>query len=237
VNGVYRSVPDRHRLVPRERDPVTGRRTRTRDEKHERRARRPRSRLVVAAAIAAVVVVTAAAVTLAVVLPGSDDDAATRPESGGEAAPTTATDLTGVTPSSVADPPATAITLQYSGGNLTRAICTDLLGGSCTYPWQGQTEYDPLTVRCTPQGCTVTLFETHELGGGLDATGAAPAGDGCEPTVWTLSLDAVGTAVTHGIEHPARLVGTVTQFRPPEVLAAVNCLGGDEEYVYDATPP
>lgn len=132
---------------------------------------------------------------------------------------------------------ATAISLSYSGGALTQNECTDASGGGeCS---RLNTPFVPLTVRCTPEGCTVYNFDGAgvALRGPVTLSGTtSTAEDGCQETTWTLNLVPSGEATTEGIRHPARLTGQGRTSRPAEVLATINCLGAAETFSYDATP-
>jgi hypothetical protein len=251
VKQVYRSVPDPARLLARERDPGSGRRLLTRQDKGQQRAlqsaarRRPRSWAV--AVIAVVAVVGLAGVAIATRGSGSDDEVAgsgataARDGVGAAAAGTgdegAGGEGTGAGPTTTAtDPPATAISLTYAGGTATRQDCTDLLGqGDCATVEYN--EFDPLAVRCTPEGCQVTFIgQPVDLAGGVATSGTAPHAPGCGTQQWTLDLRAVGTTTTRGIEHPARLVGRATTEAPASVTPTLNCLGRSEVYEYDAAP-
>jgi hypothetical protein len=243
MNDVYGEVSDWRRLLPRERDVITGRRSGHRDDKHHQeqspgrsrsmghrtRRRLPRAGLALVAALA---LGTVGALGARAWLSGDGPSATTaRPSSS----------PTGTVP--VAPPPslsgtaATAILVEYSGGELVRHECSDASGGgACVYY---DDDYEPLVVRCTPSGCTLRYVAgtTGSLAGPLTLSGTTnAAAEGCEETRWTLELTPVGEAVTEGIRHPARLVGTATASRPAEVLPNVNCLGAEDVYRYDATP-
>jgi len=257
VNDVYGDVPDWRRLVPRERDVVTGRLTGQRDDKrrndHQDQPQHDASSqvaghavrsfsvpAVIATVVAVLAVVGVAGVLGARAIGGGDDDtsargpgATSRPDVGGSGAGGGGTPGASAT---VAPPAAaTAITLEYSGGKLTVDRCTDLSGkGKCDrFP----NDYDPLTVRCTAEGCTVYYVKEGPLTGPLTMSGTTKAlTNGCQQTSWDISLTPVGEAVTEGIRHPARLVGVAHTSRVAEMLPSVNCLGAEQTYVFDATP-
>ncbi|MDN5767203.1 MAG: hypothetical protein L0H96_09340 [Humibacillus sp.] len=135
------------------------------------------------------------------------------------------------------EPPATAIRLDYSGGKLARRECSDPSGSDACVYFNGA--WDPLTARCTDAGCSIYVFDgvARPIDAPLSSSGDQPnLGKGCAPTHWTLKLTPVGKAVTEGITHPARLIGTVTASRPAESVPGNNCLGAEEAYRYDATP-
>ncbi|GAA4114593.1 hypothetical protein GCM10022415_10610 [Knoellia locipacati] len=275
MNDVYGDVPDWRRLVPRERDVVTGRLTGQRDDKrHDDQhdadsdglsqqgvstSGRSLATLSSSASVPAVIAVVVAVVAVVGVggllgaraLGGSGDDAGRTstgaagvptpgapgaPGAGSTGGPGGATGPAGGASATVAPPAAaTAITLEYSGGKLTVDRCTDLSGkGKCTkFP----DDYDPLTVRCTADGCTVYYIKEGPLTGPLTMAGRTKAiTDGCQQTSWDIRLTPVGEAVTEGIRHPARLVGVAHTSRVPEMFPTVNCLGAEQTYVYDATP-
>lgn len=225
-------------LLPRERDAVSGRLTARRDDKRREQDRsaqpdargsrfRPSSRWVVAGSIALVLLVTAGSFALAGRGPGASTGAPT------VAGSTTSTSAPSSTSS---EEPATAILLEYTGGKITRNECSDASGkGKCQYY---DTPWDPLTVRCTAQGCilymfgrTVAVDKPANLSGEARSPVAA-----CQPTRWTVKLTPVGESVTEGLRHPASLVGTATASRPAEVVPGWNCLGGEQAYRYDAAP-
>lgn len=241
MRDVYREVSDWRRLLPRERDVVTGRRTGFRDDKgqEERSPRQERSTrgrswggLPFAGVVVIGVIALAAlgALVARAVLAGEGSSA---PADSPSLASTTSAAPT-PSPSSTA---ATAILLEYSGGKLVRHECSDASGGgACTYY---DDDYEPLVVRCTPSACVLRYIAgtTGSVAGPLSLSGMTDsAEDGCEETRWTLELTPVGEAVTEGIRHPARLVGTATASRPAEELPGVNCLGAEDVYRYDATP-
>ena len=237
MKGAYGSVPEPARLLLRERDAVSGRRTGGRDEKGRRRVqeshppRWPVSRVLVAVGLAAMplallgfVVATRGA--------GDGEDVATpnvteTPDR--DPGPPVTTPPT--------DPPATAIALSYSGGTLSRRVCTNLEGGPCE---TSSSDFDPLAVRCTAQRCTVDDFGevAVPLVPGLSRSGTLlnTRFPECPPLFWTLTLEPVGRAVTRGIGHPARLVGTAATVTVPSSTPGSNCLGAEEEYTYDAVP-
>ncbi len=228
MKQVYRDLADPGRLLARERDVVTGRRTALRDDKGrrgEQQAPRIAPRTWVASALAAVVVVAGGFVGARELL--APDDVALPAPTAATSAPATSAPPT--------EAPATAILLDYAGGELVRHECSDATGdGECAYY---PDDYTPLPVRCTADGCTVYSIEDGPIDAPLRRSGTVPAADGrCEPTAWTLDLAPVGEATTEGIRHPARIVGTVTKSRPAEDLGDVNCLGAEDEYRYDATP-
>lgn len=242
MNGVYRSIADRDRLLRKERDPVTGRLVRTRDQKGRQAGGSDivppparRSRFVIAAAVAVLVLVAMAGVAAAVhARRDSRDGADQRSAENRSAAPRTTAGSQGTT--AVTDPPATAISLTYTGGTFTRRVCTDLLSPGACVPTS--TGFDPLPVRCTPQQCQVTIFgQTVPLTATTNATGAFPyAGPQCGTAPWSVELRAVGSKVTRGIKHPARLVGQGTLTGQAQVLPDADCIGADEAYQYDAAP-
>ncbi|CAN7278716.1 hypothetical protein [Knoellia sp. LjRoot47] len=276
MNDVYGDVPDWRRLVPRERDVVTGRLTGQRDDKrhddqdqhdadtHGSSQHAPTMSgrsfaslstsasvpAVIATAVAVLAIVVAGGVLGARALGGAGDAA---PASAGTAGVLTpgatggpetgatggAGDVTGSPgAASATDAPAavaSAITLEYSGGKLTVDRCTDLSGkGECDkFP----NDYDPLTVRCTVDGCTVYYVREGPLTGPLTMSGKTNgATEGCQETSWDISITPVGEAVTEGIRHPARIVGVAHTSRVAEQLPTVNCLGAEQTYVFDATP-
>lgn len=233
------------RLIARERDAVTGRLTARREDKRQDsdRSTQPSSggdavfarstRAWWAAGAAAAVVALFVAGAVAVAGRGPDDRSvavrSAAADSGGTSGP--------VAPSSGAPPvpPASAIALEYSGGARTRYECSDVTGGgSCAHI---DASFDPLSVRCTADGCTLYFFgKSAPLGSSLTLTGDVPAKLGCQPTRWSIQLKPVGGAVTEGIRHPERLVGTASAARPAEQFPGVNCLGADEAYRYEAVP-
>lgn len=229
MKQVYRDLVDPGRLLARERDVATGRRTAGREDKGRRGERQHAPRIPARSwaglALAAVVVV-AGGVVGAQALLAPDDVALPSPTAG------TVTPVTSAPPT---DAPATAILLDYAGGELVRHECSDAAGGGgCAYY---PDDYTPLPVRCTADGCTVYSIEEGPIDGPLRRSGKVPAADDrCKPTVWTIDLAPVGEATTDGIRHPARIVGTVTKSRIAEDLGDVNCLGAVDEYRYDATP-
>lgn len=231
MKGVYRDVPSLRRLLPRERDAVTGRLTGSRDDKGRRddagRTRRPRGRTAGIVAAAAVVLVGGGVAARALFTEGD------RAPSTVTGSPTSSSDpVPTPTPS---DAPATAISLEYAGGSLVRQECSDPTGnGACSYfPDPGS-----ISLYCTADGCTLYHYGTGPIDGPLRLAGTTQAlTDGCQETSWTLDLRPSGTSSTEGVSHPARIVGTVTAVRPAEVLPdGTNCLGAVQEYRYDATP-
>lgn len=228
-------------LLPRERDAVSGRLTARRDDKRreqERSARRDThgsraawsSRWWVAGFIALVLLVAAGSFALA----GRGPQASTTaPPVVGPAASTAAPSVS----SAPTEAAATAILLEYRGGELTRNECSDASGnGECTY---FETVYDPLTVRCTAQGCIASVFGGRPVAADQPASvsGEIPAPEAvCKPTRWTIELTPVGESVTEGLRHPARLIGTATVSRPAELVGGFSCLGAEEAYRYDAAP-
>lgn len=228
-------------LLPRERDAVSGRLTARRDDKRReqdqsagrdaRGSRVARSgRWWVAGSIALVLLVTAGSFALA----GRGPQA---PTTAPPAAGPTASASSSSVSSAPSQEPATAILLEYTGGELTRKECSDASGnGGCDY---FDTAYDPLRVRCTAQGCLAYLFDARTVAVDQSASvsGEVPAPEAaCKPTRWTVTLTPVGESVTEGLRHPARLVGTVTVSRPAEVVKGFSCLGAEEAYRYDAAP-
>jgi hypothetical protein len=239
MKDVYRDVPHWRRLLPRERDVLTGRRSGLRDDKGEQQSQQPgdggASRGLLGTGVS---VGTAALVAAAVVATLAVGGLGARALLSGDDPSRPVATLTPAAPSpSSSVPAATAIQLEYSGGELVRRECTDASGeGECV---EFDVEYDPLSVRCTASGCIVTYFggTTGSLAGPLSLSGTTDAADeGCEETRWTLELTPVGEATTEGIRHPARLVGTATTSRPAERLPEVNCLGAEDVYRFDSTP-
>jgi len=260
MRDVYRDVPHRRRLLPRERDVVTGHRAGFRDDKRDDRQQdQSQSQssgsegsghgllgtgvsVGTAALVALGVVVALAAGGLGVRALVSDDGEGpptATSTSGPAAAPggasPGATGAGAVPVPSQSEAPATAIQLEYTGGSVVRHECSDASGeGGCAY-------FDspgPISVYCTADGCTAYHFGTGSIDGPLSLKGQTNAEtDGCQQSRWTLDLTPVGTAVTEGLRHPARITGTVTQSRPAEVLPdGTSCLGAEDEYRYDATP-
>ena len=251
MNDVYGDVPDWRRLVPRERDVVTGRLTGQRDDKrrddHQDRSQHDAGSqvagravrsfsvpAVVATVVAVLAVVGVGGLLGARALGGGNDKGTSARGPSASSAPS-AVGSSGATATLAPPAAATAITLEYSGGRLTVDRCTDLSGkGECdTFP----DDYSPLTVRCTAEGCTVYYVKEGPLTGPLTMSGTTKARtNGCQQTVWDISLTPVGEAVTEGIRHPARLVGTAHTSRVAQLLPTVNCLGAEQTYVFDATP-
>ena len=244
----YGSIADARRLLRRERDPLTGRVGRLRDEKGRHRPERPRLRpprtIVGAGAVAAgAVAVVAVAVGASAALSGGDG----RSERGSEEAVDTAQPGSGEGDggSATDDASATdgspstsvgAITLLYSGGAFERQECVDLLAtGACDVEFSELDE--PLSVRCTVDACELALNgQTFSLDGPVSTSQTVPHFPGCGTQDWTLDLAPVGTSVTRGIEHPARLQGRLTGHAPASLPPGQNCLGRDEVYVIDAVP-
>lgn len=267
MNDVYGRVAAT-RLLPRERDVVSGRLTGRRDDKRrddrrhdphrvgsstrwKNRTRPGRQgtspRMWWAAGCAALLLV--ATITGAVAVAGRTPDsqsAAPPPRSsasGGASAagsPRASASSIAALPvaasPSPAEPPATAIRLDYSGGKVTRKRCTDASGGGECFRFN--TEYDPLVVRCTADGCKIYAYgRTSSLAAPVSMVGDVPDPDSdCAATHWTIKIQPVGQSVTEGIRHPARLVGVATSSRPAALLAKFNCLGAEEVYQVDATP-
>ncbi|CAN5752900.1 hypothetical protein BH10ACT1_BH10ACT1_13500 [soil metagenome] len=248
MTEVYGSIAGGRQLLRKEREPLTGRLVRTRDQKGQGEsspppARRAPRRALVAAGI--VVLVVAAATSAVALTRGGPDEqdarnggaaAATRSATGGGVVAAADGDAATTT---LTDPPATAITVVYSGGTFTRKVCTDLLdSGACSTVVFD--EFDPLTVRCTPEGCS-TQFAEHTVVLSSDVsesfeTAHSADPDDCAVQSFTLELHAVGSMTTHGIRHPARLTGRATNEALAEVLPTANCLGRSEVYEYDAVP-
>lgn len=257
MKDVYGRVAE-SRLLPRERDVVTGHLTARRDDKRRDRdqsepspgprargrpgrARRshlsPRTRWAAGAAGLLLVASIAGAFAIAGGTPetpsalsptGSSTTAGPSTAGGSPAAPV---------PASPTEPSATAIRLDYSGGKVVRNTCSDPSGrGECSL-WDIQ-EFDVLTVRCTPDGCTLHFRgETPSIDAPVSISGDLPnSGNGCAPTHWTLEVTPVGTSATEGITHPSRLIAAHTANRPAAFGPGVNCRGADMEYRYDATP-
>jgi hypothetical protein len=234
---VYGSVTDAARLLPRERDARTGRRIAERQDKrsdprHRSAGRRRARALAVAGAVVAVLAI--AGVAVAVAGPGDAPGEAVRRDPGSGV--TTTSGAAGQPP--FTDPPATAISLQYRGGAFSARECTDLLDqGGCDLV--AFNAFDPLTVRCTPDGCQVEFVgRMIPLDPGASSSTTSPHSDdpACGTQSWTIELESVGTARTHGIEHPARLVGRATNDAPASVVPTSDCLGRHEVYDYDAVP-
>ncbi len=259
MKDVYRDVSHWRRLLPRERDVVTGHRAGFRDDKREDDQQQDQSQpsgdggashgllgagvsVGTAALVAAAVVVALAAGGLGVRALVSDDGDAP-PAASSTSVPAGAsggvspgaTGAGGVPVPSQSEAPASAIQLEYTGGRVVRHECSDASGeGGCSY-------FDspgPISVYCTADGCTAYHFGTGSIDGPLSMEGQTNAEtDGCQQSSWTLDLTPVGTAVTEGLRHPARITGTVTQSRPAEVLPdGTSCLGADDVYRYDAAP-
>ncbi len=264
MKDVYRDVSHWRRLLPRERDVVTGHREGFRDDKREDDRQQDQSHqsqasgdggashgllgagvsVGTAALVATAVVVALGAGGLGVRALVSDDadgpPAATAGTGGAPGglspgASATASGIAGVPVPAQGEPPATAIQLEYAGGSVVRHECSDASGkGGCAY-------FDapgPISVYCTAAGCTAYSFGSGSIDGPLSLRGQTAAEtDGCQQTSWTLDLTPVGTAVTEGLSHPARITGTATQSRPAEVLPdGTSCLGAEDEYRYDAAP-
>jgi hypothetical protein len=170
--------------------------------------------------------------------PGSSASRASTSAAAGGPIPVSAS-AAPLTPTSDTEPPATAIRLDYSGVKVLRRECSDATGGGgCGHIMD---DYDPLPVRCTMKGCTVYLYlfgaTQAPVDGPLRMSGDYPdPTSDCAPSHWTIDLTPVGHAVTEGIRHPARLVGTLTARRGAKILPKFNCLGADEVYRYDAVP-
>lgn len=235
MRGVYRDVASGRRLLPRERDVVTGRLTGSRDDKGRRddavRPRRPRGRTVAGAGLAAAVILVGGGLAARALL--TDGDRAPSAVTGSPT--TTTTTTTAVAPPTPSEAPATAISLEYVGGRLVRQECSDASGkGECSYfPDPGS-----ISLYCTADGCTLYHYGTGPIDGPLRLAGRTDAEtDGCQQTSWTMDLSPSGVSRTEGVSHPARIVGTVTAVRPAELLPdGTNCLGAVQEYRYDATP-
>lgn len=264
MNDVYGRLSESG-LLPRERDVVSGRLTARRDDKrrddksHKEPAKGSRSgtrtRLVrptltprMGWTVGGAALLLVVAVTGAVAFTGRMPDpptavpgqglltAGVSSSLGGPVPAAASVSVPASSPASPTEAPASAIRLDYSGGKLVRNTCSDASGrGKCTL-WEVQE--GTLTVRCTPDGCTLYAFrETLPIDAPLSRSGDVPnKGKGCAPTHWTLKLSPVGEAVTEGITHPARLVGAATGNRPAALVPGFNCLGADQLYRYDATP-
>jgi hypothetical protein len=178
----------------------------------------------VAGGAAAVVVAATAAIALST---GGDDASSTRARTrrDGTSAPGTGSD--GIV--------AGAISADYRGGRQTVKTCVDPSGAPCTpraIPWE------PLPVRCTADGCTATIFGTTvRLGDAAAAysTNFVYERPDCGTAPMTGSLRAVGHTTTHGVRRPVRIVGTLRLDATPHAVPGANCLGGVQEYRYDAT--
>ncbi len=250
MKDVYRDVSHWRRLLPRERDVVTGRRAGFRDDKREDDRQQDRSqtagdrgashRLLGAGMSAGTAALVATAVVVALAAGGLGVRALMSSSGpGGASAGATpgssASGVAGVPAPALSAPPATAIQLEYAGGGYVRHECSDAKGeGTCVY----FDDPGPLSVYCTADGCTLYHFGEGSIDAPLVLAGRTSAEtDGCQQTSWSLDLTPVGVAVTEGLEHPARITGTVTQSRPAEVLPdGTNCLGAEDEYRYDAVP-
>lgn len=156
---------------------------------------------------------------------------------GGPAPAAVSVSVPAPSPASPTEAPASAIRLDYSGVKVVRRECSDATGaGGCSHI---VLSYDPLPVRCTMDGCTVYIIGAtpSPIDGPLAMSGDVPdLTSDCAPSHWTIKVTPVGQAVTEGIKHPARLVGTLTAKRAAKILPTFNCLGADEVYRYDATP-
>jgi hypothetical protein len=233
---VYGRVSDHDRLLAAERDPVTGRRELGRDDKGDRsrtRPKRPRSLVTAAAVVAAVVV---AAIVVVALVGGGDDGAdqqtATTSPPGdrttsartGEGASTETTELV-----------ASAISLSYTGGTLETATCSSAAANTCEVEPFG---WDPLAVRCTADGCSVTLLGvTFTLDGTTPVAIDVPyEGPECGTAPVTGTLVPVGSATTRGVTHPARITGTVQVSIAARLVPTADCIGVEQVYVYDAVP-
>jgi hypothetical protein len=221
----YRSVADPAGLLPAERDPVTGRRVARRDDKRRRRrVRRTRRPWLVAAGVA-VVIVTGAAVVAALVAGGDDASSARTRDASKRATATTSTD----------DIVASAISVQYRGGRQTSKTCVSATGSACRAP---VVPWEPLDVRCTADGCTLTLFDrTLPIGTATTSYSTLFPYENpeCGTAPVTGSLRGVGEVVTHGVRRPRRIVGTVRVDALAHQLPGYDCNGGVQEFRYDAT--
>lgn len=237
MNDVYGRLSPA-RLLPRERDALTGHLTARREDKRQDSdpsTQQPAdqgllgrsARVWWAAGVAAVVV--AGSVAGAVAIAGRGGTASGRI-------------VTAALPSTVPSLPtasvtgASAIQLDYTGGELTRHVCTSSIPGD-TCLGDVDFGFDPLPVRCTATECTVYFFDgaTAILGGPVAISGSytnAP----CPEVFWSLELTPIGDSVTEGIRHPARLVGRATAKRKAKNIVSKDCLSGDYEYRYDASP-
>lgn len=278
MNDVYGSIATPDRLVARERDPVTGRLTRTRDEKRSDPAARPPrlpmpaptgpsdrgpardgesgaaspvargGRPLLVGGLAALLLV-GAGIGYAVTRrdPGPSTGAAVvtagAPGTSGSTssgAPVVVSPLP-PQPPWPNDPAPSAILFTYAGGRLTESVCLDPTGGGGCSNLADQ-RFDPVPVLCTTAGCTVYLFgdKVAAIGPGRPAVAQGDLGrvarTGCRLTVWSQRLTAVGSVVTSGIAHPARIVGTAVAEVPGEYVGAMACIGARKTFSYDLVP-
>jgi len=195
------------------------------DKRRDRhRARRPRRPWLVGGAVAVVIVVGA---VVAAALAGGGDTSSSRSRAGAG---------NGAATSGAQDDVAVgAISADYRGGRQTVKTCVDATGAACTartLPWE------PLTVRCTAAGCTAAVFNTTvTLGSGAtpyraDFVYESPE---CGTVPMVGSLRSVGHVTTHGLQRPQRIVGTLRIDAPAHQIPGFDCLGGVQEYAYDAS--
>ncbi|WP_377645331.1 hypothetical protein [Oryzobacter terrae] len=248
MKDVYREVSHWRRLLPRERDVVTGRREGFRDDKREDDPQADRSQqsqgsgdggagggllgtgvpVGTAALVAAAVVVALGAGGLgvrALVSDDGDDPPSAVSTSGPGGAPGGAVAGSGAPTASGG----AGVPVPVQSEPPATAIQLEYTGGSfvrreCTdLSGEGECEYYadpiPLSVYCTADGCTLYHFGTGSIDGPLSLKGRTSADtEGCQQTSWTLDFTPVGVAVTQGLRHPARITGTMTQSRPAELL-------------------
>ncbi len=245
VKDVYGRLAE-SRLLPRERDVVSGRLSARRDDKRQDRdqpesspgprARRrlgrasrshpsPRTRWAVGGAGLLLVAGIAGAFAIAGGTPetpsalsptGSSATAGSSTAGGPPAVPA---------PASPTEPPVTAIRLDYSGGKLVRNTCSDPSGrGKCS-PWDVQEA--TLTVRCTPGAVTSRIRGR----GALPPTGrsssprSARRSPKASPIPHGSSEQRRGTALRHscrGSTASGPISSTATTPRRPELAAGTQ---------------
>jgi len=133
------------------------------------------------------------------------------------------------------DVTAGAISADYRGGHEGAKTCVSPTGIACTPP---VVPWEPLVVRCTAGGCTVTLFDrTLPIGSGTTSYSTLFPYEhpDCGTAPVTGSLRGVGDVVTHGLHRPKRIVGTIRVDATAHVVPSFNCNGGVQEFRYDAT--